>query len=117
MAWLTTAPASGRGRFILVGGPHIFETGPFGLLGAADNRCFLQNILGWLLNGEVRELEPVAPGQEPELAALHSLLDEQWRDVGQIEASGRGEATVAFVERLLRETGVLKALAHAKWMP
>lgn len=107
----------GRGRFFLLGGPHVFETGPFGLLGAADNRRFLLNILGWLLNGEHRELEPVAPGHEPELAALHSLLDEQWRDVGQIEATGRGEATVAFVERLLRETGVLKALAHAKWMP
>ena len=44
-------------------------------------------------------------------------LDEQWRDVGQVEATGRGEATVAFVERLLRETGVLKALAPGKWMP
>jgi len=107
----------GRGRYVLLGGPHLFETGPFGLLGAGDNRRFLQNVLAWLLNGEGGNLGTVAPGQEPELAALHALLDEQWRDVGQIEATGRGEATVAFVERLLKETGVLRALAHAKWMP
>jgi len=107
----------GRGRYVLVGGPHVFETGPFGLLDVADNRRFLQNVLDWLLNGEGSKLETVAPGQEPELAALHALLDEQWRDVAQIEATGRGEATVAFVERLLKETGVLRALAHAKWMP
>ena len=87
------------------------------MLGAADNRRFLNNILGWLLNDEGGGPETVALGSKPELAALHALLDEQWRDVGQVEATGRGEATVAFVERLLRETGVLKALAHAKWMP
>ena len=114
---IAVAGALGHGRFILLGGPHVFETGPFGLLGAADNRRFLQNILGWLLNDKGGGLETVALGSKPELAALHALLDEQWRDVGQVEATGRGEATVAFVERLLRETGVLKALAHAKWMP
>ena len=114
---IAVAGVLGRGRFILLGGPHVFETGPFGLLGAANNRRFLKNVLGWLLDGEGSKLETGAPGQEPELAALHALLDEQWRDMAQIEATGRGEATVAFVERLLRETGVLKALSHAKWMP
>lgn len=112
---IAVAGILGGGRFLLFGGPHAFETGPFGLLSAAHNLRFLQNILGWLLNDEGEELEAVPPGQEPELVALHSLLTEQWRDVAQIEATGRGEPIVAFVERLLRQTGVLKALA--RWMP
>ena len=111
------AGESGRGRFILVGGPHVFETGPFGLLGAADNRRFLQNALSWLLNDESGKLECATPVREPDLAALHALRDEQWRDMTQIEATGGGEATVVFIEGLLKESGVLRALAHAKWMP
>jgi hypothetical protein len=106
-----------RGRFLLLGGPHVFETGPFGLLGAADNRRFLQNLLRWLLSGTAAELEPVTPSQEPGWIEVYPLLAERWRAFTEVEATGRGQATVAFVERLLQETGVLRALAHAKWMP
>lgn len=118
LSWpIAVAGESGRGKFVLLGGPHVFETGPFGLLGAGDNRRFLQNVLNWLLNDESGKLEGVTHVREPDLAALHALRDEQWRDMTQIEATSGGEATVAFIEGLLKQTGVLWALAHAKWMP
>ena len=44
-------------------------------------------------------------------------LAEQYRDLCQIEDTGEGAGTAAFVERLLQETGVLKALARPSWMP
>jgi len=39
------------------------------------------------------------------------------REMAQIECKGRGTATVLSVERLLRRTGMLKALGRARWIP
>ncbi len=114
---IAVAGTYSQGRFVLFGGPHAFETGPLGLLEAGDNRRFLQNVLTWLLDDTAGELPATPSPAQPELTALLSLLAEQYRDLCQVEAKGGGELTVAFVERLLHETGVLKALARPSWMP
>ena len=41
------AGAVAKGRFALFGGPHIFETGTYGLLDEAGNRRFLDQLLAW----------------------------------------------------------------------
>ncbi len=114
---IAVAGTYGQGRFVFIGGPHAFETGPLGLLEVGDNRRFLQNILAWLLDDTAGELPSTPPPTQPELSALLSVLTEQYGDLCQVEATGQGEPTVVFVEQLLHETGVLKALARPSWMP
>ena len=107
---LAVAGRHGRGRFALFGGPHIFESSPLGLLTHGDNTKFLNNVIGWLLKeNEVVEAKgnsnstPTIPESQPGLA--------------HVESYGIGERTIASVERVLRKTGILKALCRAKWMP
>lgn len=97
----------GDGRFALFGGPHAFETGTFGLFSKADNARFLENVLHWLLAEEVT-LEPAWPPSNQENPLL-------WKQFCQIEGQGRGQQVVASLERLLRTTGILKALSRASW--
>jgi hypothetical protein len=105
---LAVAGLCGKGRFVLVGGPHAFECGTFGLLNLADNARFLNNLLRWLLDdGPV----PATAGEVP--AACEDLAPELCR----VESRGTGQRTVAYVERQLRSTGVLRALHQAKWLP
>ena len=37
--------------------------------------------------------------------------------LSQVASEGEGERTIASVEKILRQTGVLKALNQAKWLP
>jgi hypothetical protein len=100
----------GAGRFALFGGPHLFESSPLGLLAQGDNARFLHNTLGWLLSDAPEDASP------PIWRAGSSV----WpglRELSQVEAYGNREGTIASVERVLRQTGVLKALSRAKWMP
>src|SRR5206468_9532358 len=57
---VAVAGLNGRGRFALFGGPHVFETGTYGLLASHDNARFLQNVLRWLLDDRPtgHELKP-----------------------------------------------------------
>jgi hypothetical protein len=114
---IAVAGGYGRGRFVLCGGPHAFETGPLGLLDAASNRRFLQNVLNWLLTDQGGMCPTAEPSGQPDLDQLMVVLAEQWRDVCEVEDTGGGADTVAFVDRLLHQTGVLKALARSSWMP
>ena len=114
---IAVAGRHGHGRFVLFGGPHAFETGPLGLLDSVHNRRFLGNVLTWLLADGVVEPQAVHSEPPPEVATWIGPLTEQYRDLCQIEDTGEGAGTVAFVERLLQETGVLKALARPSWMP
>ena len=114
---IAVAGRHGRGRFVLVGGPHAFETGPMGLLDSVHNRRFLGNVLTWLLSDEIIALTTVRSEPMPEVATWLRPLTEQYRHLCQIEDTDAGAGTVAFVERLLQETGVLKALARPSWMP
>lgn len=106
-----------EGRFALLGGPHAFETGPFGLLGEADNARFLQNVLQWLLADDPAEVQPLRLTLAQPLDWLPQHSTNEIMEFSQVEGQGRGQATIAAVERLLRKTGVLKALARPQWQP
>ena len=106
---LAVAGQHGPGRFALFGGPHVFESSPLGLLAQPDNTRFLHNILDWLLQGVVG-----AGGPGLSLATPPTNTGHDWTGV---EARGEGARTIAAMERLLRQTGVFKALSRAKWMP
>jgi hypothetical protein len=105
---LAVAGRCGKGRFALFGGPHAFETGPLGLLANKGNARFLENTLHWLLSDGPEETASCPHGEES-IDACERLT--------RVECRGEGERTIASVERLLRRTGVLKALGRAKWMP
>lgn len=92
----------------MFGGPHVFESSLLGLLANQDNARFLENTLHWLLSDN--QNEPVDCPQPPQ-------LDHEGGRLTRVECQGEGERTIASVERLLRKTGVLKALGRAKWMP
>ena len=80
-----------------------------GLLAQPDNTRFLHNILDWLLQGAVG-----AGGPGLSLVTPPTNTGHDWTGV---EARGEGARTIAAMERLLRQTGVFKALSRAKWMP
>jgi hypothetical protein len=95
----------------------VFEIGTFGLLGSADNANFLRHILRWL-EGSDPLGENLGVPTSPRHPEWHPpLLARSSRELAQIECKGRGAGTVLYVERLLRRTGMLKALARASWMP
>lgn len=114
---IAVAGLHGRGRFVVLGGPHVFELGPFGLLGSADNGHFLRNVLRWLQGDDplVADLGPPPQARQPQWEPPR--LTPSARELAQIECKGRGTGTVLSVERLLRRTGMLKALGRARWMP
>ena len=99
-----------RGRFALFGGPHLFETSALGLLRHGDNSKFLLNLIGWLIS----EDETV---EAPELAAISPAISQPQSGLTHVENYGNGERTIVSVERVLRKTGILKALNRARWMP
>ena len=112
---IAVAGRRGRGRFVLFGGPHVFETGPFGLLTAASNRRLLDNVLGWLLDdsGIVPQLTRSGGSQGFPAA----IPEDELRALWEVDDVGPGRPMVAFVEQLLHETGILKALGKPSWMP
>lgn len=112
---IAVAGQRGRGRFALFGGPHVFETGPFGLLPAADNRSLLANVLGWLL--DETGAAHGSSGMTASGIATDSTSANEWRRLWEVDDVGPGRPMVAFVERLLHETGILKALGRPCWMP
>jgi len=110
---IAVAGVRGQGRFALFGGPHAFETGRFGLLSEHDNARFLQNVLGWLLDDGPPNLtsEPATD------YATEPFRSTPTFDVVPGHDTQTDQHTVAYVERLLRRTGVLKALSRPKWIP
>jgi len=107
---LAVAGRHGRGRFALFGGPHLFETSPLGLLAHGDNARFLKNVIAWLRrDNEAREL--------PAGETIPVLIPGSQSGLTHVESYGNGERTISSVERVLRKTGILKALCRARWMP
>lgn len=107
---IAVAGSFGKGRYALFGGPHVFETGPFGLLNDGDNARYLMNILRWLLNDGTDDsafAQPFAPSQHYGFG----------RELSRVICRGDGEDLIEDVERILKRTGVLKALSRAKWLP
>jgi hypothetical protein len=110
---IAVAGTHGRGRFVLCGGPHVFETGTYGLLASHDNARFLQNIVRWLLDeGD--------PALNLNSAPHHSLGTYFFNNRLEIEhgiEADKDQQTIAYVEKVLRRTGILKALNRPKWVP
>ena len=107
---MAVAGRHGNGRFALFGGPHLFESSALGLLPVADNTRFLRNVLTWLLADEANQTSATPQMNNPGSVCHCSGLS-------QVASEGEGERTIASVERILRQTGVLKALNQAKWLP
>jgi len=80
------------------------------LLSRADNTRFLKNTIHWLLGDD-----PVEPGAFPESSVWCGSEKTEFPTL--IDGRAGGERTIASIERVLRKTGVLKALSRAKWMP
>ena len=110
---VAVAGQSGRGRFAMFGGPHAFETGAFGLLTSHDNARFLQNVLRWLLDDGPADLhvEPTAHH------ALGTFFFTNGLEITRENCSHGDHQTIAYVERTLRRTGILKALDRPQWLP
>jgi hypothetical protein len=47
---------------------------------------------------------------------VSQLSDSDFAWLSQVESKGEGERMIASVEKILRQTGVLKALSRAKWL-
>jgi hypothetical protein len=110
---IAVAGLHGHGRFALFGGPHAFENGKFGLLASHDNARFLQNVARWLLDDKPPDLTPEPTSHHSDGTFFFS----NGLDVIRNEDDSGSQHTIAYVERLLRRTGVLKALARPEWMP
>jgi len=110
---IAVAGIHGKGKFALFGGPHAFEVGTFGLFNAVGNLHFLQNVLRWLLEPAATRIDPAVPFQQ--VTSLYALGGQD--DPSQLDQQGKGQRTIAYVERLLYKTGVLKALSRAQWTP
>jgi hypothetical protein len=114
---IAVAGRYGAGRFVLFGGPHAFETGIFGLLSAADNAAFLGNVLRWLLLKRFDEPQWPVHTTHTEDQFIAETINQQWRDFCRVERQGSGEQLVSFVERMLRQSGILRAISRARWAP
>lgn len=110
---VAVAGVYGAGRFALFGGPHVFEIGDFGLLGTRDNGRFLQNVLRWLLEDGKPDLH-VEPTSHH---ALGTFYFNNGLEIVRGEDRQSDQQTIAYVEKVLRRTGVLKALDRPNWLP
>lgn len=110
---VAVAGVHGRGRFALFGGPHVFETGSYGLLTSHNNARFLQNVLRWLLHDGPPKLESQPTGHH----ALGTFFFNRRLEVETDIQVQRDQQTIAYVERVLRQTGILKALDRPHWLP
>lgn len=110
---VAVAGVHGRGRFALFGGPHVFETGSYGLLTSHHNARFLQNVLRWLLDDQPPNLISSPTGHH----ALGTFLFNRRLEVESDVRAQRDQQTIAYVERVLRQTGILKALDRPHWLP
>jgi hypothetical protein len=120
---ICVAGSYGKGRFILVGGPHGFECGEFGLINAADNRRFVANLMKWLFerrrdrrvhggkvtSARARAVKNASPPKKAELGTL-------WEAVCKAETKkGKGESFLHFIAALLSDTNVLKLESKNIW--
>ena len=109
---VAVAGTYGTGRFIVLGGPHAFEIGEFGLLGTNDNGRFMQNVVRWLLNDGQPDLQVVPTAHH----ALGTFFFNNYLEIIRGEDRHTSQQTVAYDERVLRRTGVLKALDRPGWL-
>ena len=109
---IAVAGQHGQGKFVLVGGPHAFETGKLGLLYSANNARLLANVLRWLVSAQ-----DALSGDAGDNCSIIQAQTGFAHELSRINCQGEGERTVRYVENVLRRTGVLRALSQARWFP
>jgi hypothetical protein len=112
---IAVAGLYGRGRFVLFGGPHAFETGTVGLLHHGHNTRFLERVIQWLLSESPLDAGGVTGRLKVEQERLKRAAEQNWQRFCEVRDDGQGEATVAVMDRLLQETGTLRALGKARY--
>lgn len=103
----------GSGRYVLVGGPHAFETGEFGLLDHPGNREFLNQVLRWVfLSGSIDE-----PGTSLGAPATHEQpTSALWERVRSAKLNREKEiALVDFVDDFFQHSTILKRITKLNW--
>lgn len=110
---VAVAGTQGRGRFVLCGGPHAFETGFYGLLASQDNAQFLQNIVRWLMS----EGDPGLHLSSTPQLSLGTFFFNNRLEIEHAVEGEEDQQTISYVENMLRKTGILKALNRPKWVP
>ena len=110
---IAVAGTQGRGRFVLCGGPHAFETGAYGLLASQDNARFLQNIVRWLLD----DGDPCLNLDATPHHSLGTFFFNNRLEIEHAVEAQKDQQTIAYVENVMRKTGILKALNRPKWVP
>jgi hypothetical protein len=110
---IAVAGTQGRGRFVLCGGPHAFETGFYGLLASQDNAQFLQNIVRWLMS----EGDPGLHLSSTPQLSLGTFFFNNRLEIEHAVEGEEDQQTISYVENMLRKTGILKALNRPKWVP
>jgi hypothetical protein len=98
----------GLGRFVFFGGPHAFETGPTGLLHAADNHRLLENVLSWLTRDDAESVEGSALGASAAIAR-------RWQGLCEVANDGTQTQSLLAIERALGHSQTLRALPRWKW--
>ena len=83
------------------------------MLTSHDNARFLQNVLRWLLDEGPADLHV-----EPTVHhALGTFYFNHGLEITRQDTGHGDQQTVAYVERVLRRTGILKALDRPQWLP
>ena len=69
----------------------------------------------WLLSESPLDADGVPSRLKVEQERLKRAAEQNWHRFCQVRDEGEGEATVAVMDRLLRETGTLRALGKARF--
>jgi len=89
---IAVAGRHGRGRYVLFGGPHAFETGASGLLHHSRNTRFLEKVFQWLLSEAPLQEGGAAGSLEGEQERLKRTADQNWRRFCQVRDEGDAES-------------------------
>lgn len=83
------------------------------MLASQDNARFLQNILRWLLD----DGDPALNLDESSHHSLGTYFFNERLEIEQLPHPGSDHETITYVEKVLRQTGILRALNRPKWSP
>lgn len=105
----------GNGSFAVLGGPHVFEAGVYGLLSSPGNRKFAEALVRWLIRDRYQNA-----GQNlinPLLAPIRSNeFSDMWHQLSvEQPANKKGEILVALADKLFRDTGAFHSLGRSVW--
>ena len=104
----------GMGRFVLLGGPHVFETGGYGLLNEGENREFANIVLRWLMSEDKSQpsLRFVPKTDNEDSKQARAL----WTAVQHCKSPKSKEAVlVQFIDHVFMMSGIMGSLGESVW--